>query len=100
MIMRLLLVAALAGCAQVAPPVATNDAAAFNRSLGGCRAEPVATLVGKRVTPALLADAKARSHSAKVRTIAPGDLVSMDFRGDRLNIETDAAGRVVKMRCG
>lgn len=97
--MRLLLIAALAGCAQTAPPP-TDDAAAFNRSLGGCRAESVVALVGKRVTPALLADARTRSRSTKVRTIAPGDLVSMDFRGDRLNIETDAAGRVVKMRCG
>lgn len=99
MTMRLLIVAVLGGCAQTAPPP-TDDAAAFNRSLGGCRAGPVATLVGKRVTPALLAEAKALSHSIRVRTIAPGDLVSMDFRGDRLNIETNAAGRVVNMRCG
>lgn len=38
-------------------------------------------------------------HEA-VRIIAPGDAVTMDFRAERLNVKTDADGRIIELTCG
>jgi Peptidase inhibitor I78 family len=35
-----------------------------------------------------------------VRVIRPGQAVTMDFRGDRLNVEIDERNRVRALRCG
>jgi hypothetical protein len=36
----------------------------------------------------------------RIRYIAPGDMVTMDFRPDRLNVETGDDGRIKLFRCG
>ena len=36
----------------------------------------------------------------RIRYIAPGDVVTMDFRPDRLNVETGDDGRIKLFRCG
>lgn len=35
----------------------------------------------------------------KLRILEPGSVVTMDFRADRLNIELDEDGRVVRLYC-
>ena len=49
-------------------------------------------------------DVKAEIREAvghnRIRYIAPGDMVTMDFRPDRLNVETGADGRIKLFRCG
>jgi hypothetical protein len=35
-----------------------------------------------------------------VRVIRPGDMVTMDFRADRLNIELDEEDVILRLRCG
>jgi hypothetical protein len=66
---------------------------------GPCNAEAARTLVGQ----AKPADAEAMrlTNSKIVRQIEPGQMVTQDFREDRVTIETDlASGRVVAARCG
>lgn len=36
----------------------------------------------------------------RIRYIAPGDVVTMDLRPDRLNVETGEDGRIKLFRCG
>ena len=36
----------------------------------------------------------------RIRYIAPGDVVTMDLRPDRLNVETGVDGRIKLFRCG
>jgi hypothetical protein len=36
----------------------------------------------------------------RIRYIAPGDVVTMDLRPDRLNVETGEDGRIALFRCG
>jgi hypothetical protein len=43
--------------------------------------------------------ADAAGHGS-IRYIAPGDAVTMDFRPDRLNVETGDDGRIKLFRCG
>jgi hypothetical protein len=49
-------------------------------------------------------DAMARIRAAvghnRIRTINPGDAVTMDLRPDRLNIEVGVDGRIKLFRCG
>lgn len=46
-------------------------------------------------------EAKERTGATAVRQIAPGDPVTMDFREERVTIETDpASGKIVRASCG
>ncbi|SFK97655.1 Peptidase inhibitor I78 family protein [Loktanella salsilacus] len=38
--------------------------------------------------------------SRETRLINPGEMVTMEFNPERLNIEIDKAGRVVAVTCG
>lgn len=45
---------------------------------------------------------KASDFSAAklVRIIPPGTAITMDYRAERLNVETDAAGVITRLYCG
>ncbi len=64
-----------------------------------CNAQAAQKLVGKKKP----SDARAKrlTGAVSVRQIGPGDMVTMDFREDRITIETDpASGKVVRAKCG
>jgi len=85
---------ALSACAG------TNDAPATGTpSAQGCNAAAVQDLVGKPLA-ANETDAKRRAGAAAVRSYVTGAALTMDFREDRLNVETDAGGTIVKLSCG
>lgn len=67
---------------------------------GGCNADAVQGLVGQQATDAVVAQATADSGSKSVRVLKPTDAATMDFRQDRLNINTDEAGVIESLRCG
>jgi len=81
----------LAGC-QKEPPIA-------EASEGTCKPEAAQALVGRdRVTDE---QAKQLTGATIVRQVKPGDPVTMDFREDRVTIETDAdTGKIVRATCG
>ena len=85
----------LGGCtAQQAPPA---------RTAGGdaCRAGRLRAYQGVPLTADTLARITAAASGVQnVRTIRPGDAVTMDYRVDRLNVELDEAGRITRLRCG
>lgn len=64
-----------------------------------CDQNAAASLQGrKRVTDA---EAKRLTGATIVRQINPGDAVTMDFRQERITIETDRkTGRIVRAYCG
>jgi Peptidase inhibitor I78 family len=65
-----------------------------------CDANRVLDLKGKLRSPAIEADALARSGAKRVRWIEPGSAVTMDFRVDRLNLHVDKTGTITDARCG
>ena len=88
---------ALAGCAPkpVSPVAATPTAGGDAR----CDVSAATALVG-RSADASLAEAQRLSGARTVRRYATGDALTMDYRADRLNVETDAGGTIVKLSCG
>ena len=65
-----------------------------------CDATPVQALVGRPGDAPTVDRAKAGSGARTVRRYPTGSPLTMDFRSDRLNVEVDAAGKIVKLSCG
>lgn len=84
----------LGACAKPAAPIAEATAPGVQ-----CDANAVQSLVGRMATD-VTAEAQKRSGARSVRSYRSGDAVTMDFRPDRLNVERDATGKVVKFTCG
>jgi hypothetical protein len=64
-----------------------------------CNADAAQALVGKRKPTD--ADAMRLTNARIVRQIEPGQMVTQDYRVERVTIETDtSSGRVVAARCG
>lgn len=82
-----------AGCATI------NQEPGGGEPQGACNAAAVQDLAGKPLA-ASQADAKQRAGAAVVRSYESGSALTMDYRADRLNIETDAGGTIVKLSCG
>ena len=84
----------LAGCASV--PSAEGNALPAQT----CKAEKAQSLVGQPASAGLAGQAQALSGAAVTRWLQPGQMVTMEFRADRLNIELDARNQVIAIRCG
>ena len=85
--MRFLLLALAACAAPVAPATLPSPA-------DPCGADAHAGLVGANVAAVTLpADLNAR-------IVGPDTIVTMDHRPERLNIETNADGTIIALRCG
>jgi hypothetical protein len=65
-----------------------------------CDASGAQNLVGQQATQGLGARALELTGARTIRWIRPGDVVTMDYREDRLNIHLDGRGRVERLTCG
>ena len=83
----------LAACATTADPVVAEPA-------DTCRGDALASFVGPPYNAALGARMLKASKASKLRPVAKGMMVTMDFRGDRLTVYLDAANRVERANCG
>ena len=83
----------LAACATTADPVVAEPA-------DTCRGDALASFVGQPYNAALGARMLKASKASKLRPVAKGMMVTMDYRGDRLTVYLDAANRVERANCG
>jgi hypothetical protein len=92
--MRVLVAAALltAGCAT-APPAEAGAS-------GKCDASKAQKLLGRTRSARLDAEARRLSGATALRWIAPGAMVTMDYRENRINLRLDSKNKVVKVDCG
>lgn len=88
-------VVGLAACATPPAPSVPPAAGTFQ-----CVAEPGAWAVGKPIGDELVAKVQSDTHSRAVRVIRPGQAVTMDFRGDRVNLMLDGQDKVERVTCG
>ena len=83
------------GCAAAPAP----EPVPVHGSGRACNDSGLEELVGRAATSQLSAEAQRRSGAATVRWLQPGQIVTMEFREDRLNISVEN-GRVTQLRCG
>ncbi|MFP3546957.1 I78 family peptidase inhibitor [Rhizobium sp. SIMBA_035] len=84
------LISVLAGCVSSHPTVAVK---------GQCNDSAARSLVGG--TKPTGAEAMQLTNAKTLREIEAGQIVTHDYREDRVTIETDpGSGRVVSARCG
>jgi peptidase inhibitor I78 family protein len=67
---------------------------------GPCHAEAGAALVGRAANAALGAEALRLTGARRLRWIRPGDVVTMDYSAERLNLHLDAEDKVERLACG
>jgi hypothetical protein len=83
-------VLSLAACATAeVPPVA-----------GQCNVDAANTYLGKAADAATIEAARKATGAERVRTIKPGQAVTMDYLEGRLNLYLDAAGNIERIGCG
>ena len=86
------------------PPAATPPAdappAAQPPTAQACDADAANGAIGKTATTQVIEEARLAAGAAVARTLAPGQVVTMEFRGDRLNLMVDEANVVTGVRCG
>ena len=65
-----------------------------------CDAEAAQRFVGLKADEATVKAAVAASGAKAARVIEPDMMVTMDYRGDRVNIRVDDAGKIIAIDCG
>lgn len=99
--MRTLVALSALALATSCAPVPRADGDAPQPVLAdGCTATGLDDLIGRNRSEAVAAEVMKRSGARTLRWIAPGMAVTMDYRGDRLNIDIDAGGRITGFHCG
>jgi hypothetical protein len=89
----------LAGCATV-PAAEAEDVPAQGSKTPLCDSTKARGLIGRTVDAAVRSEARRLTGAAAVRVIGPGDMVTMEYREDRLNIDVDSRNKAVGFRCG
>jgi hypothetical protein len=89
-----------AGCASLPPPHGDPVPPQPPVHEGECNAAPAQGLVGQTVSAVLNEHAMHLSGARVTRTLRPGQIVTMEYRADRLNIRIDTQGKVLAITCG
>jgi len=83
-----------------AAPADTTGKATEAPPVGNCDANQVQSLVGQPYSDAIGAQAQQDASARELRVLKPDDMTTMEFVGERLNIEVDEKGVVSGLRCG
>lgn len=106
-----LALAGLSACSTAAAPpkaeapatastASTEAPAALPHIAMGCLEANAEWTLGKQVDDTLIAKAKADAEAAFVRVIKPGQAVTMEYNGARLNLHANGKGMVERVSCG
>ena len=88
--------ASVAAGSPPAPPAASSSATPQQ----ACQVEPVQYVVGSPYTAELGEKVREQSGATVVRVLHPDQVVTMEFRFDRVNITVDGAGAITQVNCG
>lgn len=97
--------ALMAGCASHGPAPAAAPSPTQSQAQAPapdmlCNAQPAQAAVGQSSRASVVESARARSGARMVRILRPGQMVTKEFDTQRLNLEVDANGRILAVRCG
>ena len=69
-------------------------------STDGFNADAAQSAVGKQATAEVVEQARKDAGAQVARTLKPGQMVTMEFREGRLNLQVDDNNVVTEVRCG
>ncbi|MFK0309803.1 I78 family peptidase inhibitor [Pseudomonas sp. NPDC090233] len=95
----LLVAAVLAGCSTGGNSGGDAPAAAAGND-GRCEASGADFAIGKQSSAELLEQARKASGSQMARILKPRDVVTLEYRSERLNLNVDEQGVVTRVNCG
>lgn len=87
-----------AGCTTVAandPPPAHGESPGYE-----CKNEGLDAFVGREPTSEVGTEILAKSGAKVLRWLKPGQIVTMEFRSDRVNVHLNANNRIERVTCG
>jgi hypothetical protein len=88
--------ALLAACSTApAQPPAHGEAPGHE-----CQAAGLERFVGQAVTSETGAEILRVSRAARIRWVQPGQMVTMEFRADRVTVHLAAGNRIERVNCG
>ena len=96
----LILTAALfaAGCSNTAEK--SEPAATPADTSLGCTSSAVENLKGKTATPELLEQARQQAGASTARILTPNSVVTLEYNGQRLNLNVDDQRVITRVSCG
>ncbi|WP_025130152.1 I78 family peptidase inhibitor [Pseudomonas sp. PH1b] len=65
-----------------------------------CEATAAEFAIGKKASPELLEQARTRAGAQYARFLKPNDMITLEYRSDRLNLNTDDALVITRVNCG
>ncbi|MCO7518392.1 MULTISPECIES: I78 family peptidase inhibitor [unclassified Pseudomonas] len=96
----LLVASVLAGCSTGGSSGGSSAPAAPADNHGRCEASGADFTIGKPASPALLEQARKASGSQMARILTPHDVITLEYRSERLNLNVDDKGVVTRVNCG
>lgn len=90
---------AIAGCStsQTEHQTAAQPAGSFD---GRCNADGARYTIGQQASADLLEQARTKASAQVARVLRPHDMVTLEYRSDRLNLNADDSGRITRVNCG
>lgn len=86
---------------NAAPPTSpADDSGPPPAALDPCDPSGVQALVGEQATDEVIEQARIDAGAQIVRTLRPDQVVTMEYRAGRLNIDVDDTGTITGLRCG
>ncbi|MFJ3073712.1 MULTISPECIES: I78 family peptidase inhibitor [unclassified Pseudomonas] len=96
----LLVAAVLAGCSTGGNSGGGKEPAAPAGNDGRCEASGADFAIGKQGSAELLEQARKASGSQMARILKPHDVVTLEYRSERLNLNVNEQGVVTRVNCG
>jgi hypothetical protein len=94
------LLLALAACASPPVPAEQPPQPPTSTAQGVCDPSAVQAAVGKPATPDTIERVRVDSHSRIVRVLHPGQMVTMEFNAERVDIHVDGNNVILEITCG
>lgn len=90
----------LAACTAHGAPVVDQGPASPPMPSGDCNHDRLERFVNALPTSQTLNQIKRASGAHTIRVVRPGDIVTLEYRSDRLTIDVGQDGRIKRLRCG
>ena len=91
-----LAVVALSGCTT-----STSDKEpAVEAGHSRCDAKAASFVIGQKASAQLLEQARVKAGAQNARLLSPHDVMTLEYRSDRLNLNTDDNAVITRVNCG